>query len=261
MSFFGVIAIIDVIMMLLCWLYCLQQRRAGLVDAAWSFCIAFSCMASALLYDNAPLSVRQLIGVGSTLWFSRLCWHLSRRYFHEQQEDERYASMRAAMGKAQHVGFLVFFLFQAALAFLFSLPMLVLLATSDTMWQAGTNVAVMVAAFIMLMALAGESIADQQLYRFKLNPQNHGKTLDSGLWRYSRHPNYFFEWLHWFAYPLVGLWAGLHELWIYPILMFLFLYFFTGIPFSEQQALRHRGENYLRYQQRTSMFFPWKPKP
>ena len=72
--------------------------------------------------------------------------------------------------------------------------------------------------------------------------------------------NYFFEWLHWFAYPILGLAAGLYVLWIYPVLMWLFLYYITGIPFSEQQALRHRGQNYRDYQQRTSMFIPWQPK-
>jgi steroid 5-alpha reductase family enzyme len=260
MSFFTAIAMIDITVMLCCWLYCQQQRRAGLVDAAWSFCIALTCLVAALVYHHAPISVRLLIGIGSTLWFARLTWHLSRRYFHETSEDERYASMRAAMGKFQRSGFLVFFLFQAGLAFLFSLPMLLILSADSSMWSDGVALAVIVSAVIMLCALVGESIADQQLYQFKQNTSNQGKTLDTGLWRYSRHPNYFFEWLHWFAYPLVGWWAGLTVLWFYPLLMFLFLYFFTGIPFSEQQALRHRGDNYRRYQQCTSMFFPWKPK-
>ena len=89
---------------------------------------------------------------------------------------------------------------------------------------------------------------------------HHGKTMDQGLWKYSRHPNYFFEWIHWFAYPILGLAAGLYSLWIYPVLMWLFLYYITGIPFSEQQALKNRGQNYLDYQNRTSMFIPWKPK-
>ncbi len=84
--------------------------------------------------------------------------------------------------------------------------------------------------------------------------------MDQGLWKYSRHPNYFFEWLHWFAYPVLGLAAGAYGLWIYPLLMWLFLYYITGIPFSEQQALAHRGDNYKDYQRRTSMFIPWPPK-
>jgi cyclopropane-fatty-acyl-phospholipid synthase len=117
-----------------------------------------------------------------------------------------------------------------------------------------------VSALIMVIALMGETVADQQLYKFKLNPENHGKTMDQGLWRYSRHPNYFFEWLHWFAYPILGLAVGLYGLWIYPVLMWLFLYYITGIPFNEQQALKNRGQNYRDYQQRTSMFILWKPK-
>jgi len=84
--------------------------------------------------------------------------------------------------------------------------------------------------------------------------------MDQGLWRYSRHPNYFFEWLHWFAYPIIGLAAGQYVLWIYPLLMWLFLYYVTGIPFSEKQAIKSRGQNYLDYQQKTSMFIPRKPK-
>lgn len=260
MSFFAAIAAFDILLMLCCWAYCRQQKRAGLVDAAWSFCIAFACFSAALLYQDAPVALRLLIGIGSTLWFARLTWHLSRRYFYENTEDERYASMRAAMGSFQHSGFLLFFLFQAGLAFLFSLPMLIILETDHTTWNNGFHVAVIISSMIMLFAFLGESIADHQLYQFKKDLNNQGKTLDHGLWRYSRHPNYFFEWIHWFAYPFIGLWAGLSVLWIYPVLMFLFLYFFTGIPFSEQQALRHRGDNYRRYQQRTSMFFPWKPK-
>ncbi|MEQ4564144.1 MAG: DUF1295 domain-containing protein, partial [Acinetobacter sp.] len=66
--------------------------------------------------------------------------------------------------------------------------------------------------------------------------------------------------LHWFAYPILGLAVGVYVLWIYPLLMWLFLYYITGIPFSEQQALKNRGQNYRDYQQRTSMFIPRKPK-
>lgn len=260
MSIFVAIAILDITLMLCCYIYCQQQQRAGLVDAMWSFCIALSCISAAVFYHAAPLAMRLLIGIASTIWFARLTWHLVRRYFHESSEDERYASMRAKLGKHQSIGFLLFFLFQAGLAYLFSLPMLILLSAEPASWNHYVNSAVTLSAVIMLMAFLGESIADQQLYAFKRQSDNHGKTMDQGLWRYSRHPNYFFEWLHWFAYPLVGLCAGLWLLWLYPLLMFLFLYFLTGIPFSEQQALRHRGDNYRQYQQRTSIFFLWKPK-
>jgi len=151
-------------------------------------------------------------------------------------------------------------MFQAGLAILFSYPMLSLLSTTQMQWNDWSSWVLIAAALIMLVAFMGESLADHQLYRFKQNPAHQGKTMDQGLWKYSRHPNYFFEWLHWFAYPILGLAAGLYVLWIYPVLMWLFLYYITGIPFSEQQALRHRGQNYRDYQQRTSMFIPWQPK-
>ncbi len=248
----------DLFLMLCSWVIVTYNHRAGLVDVTWAFAIACNVLIAAFLLDHAPISVRVFLAVGCGLWFFRLAWHLLRRYHQETHEDTRYANMRRAMGKFQHLGFLLFFLFQAGLVILFSYPMLALLNAST--WQAWTPWCVVLAAFIMLIAFIGEAIADQQLYRFKLDPKNKGKTLDQGLWKYSRHPNYFFEWLHWFAYPILALGAGLPVLWIYPLLMWLFLYYITGIPFSEQQALVHRGDDYRDYQRRTSMFIPRQPK-
>lgn len=252
--------LLDVVIMAVCWLIVTYNQRAGLVDVAWSFCIALNVMIAAFWLDTAPLSVRIFIGCASSIWFLRLTWHLLRRYWHESEEDRRYANMRRAMGQFKHLGFLAFFMFQAGLAILFSYPMLSLLSTTVIQWSEWTHWALIAAAIMMLLAFIGESTADQQLYRFKQKPEHHGKTMDQGLWKYSRHPNYFFEWLHWFAYPILGLAAGQYLLWIYPLLMWAFLYYITGIPFSEQQALRHRGQNYRDYQQRTSMFIPWQPK-
>jgi cyclopropane-fatty-acyl-phospholipid synthase len=120
---------------------------------------------------------------------------------------------------------------------------------------------VVAAMLLAALALYGETTADQQLAEFRNNPEHRGLSCRNGWWRYSRHPNYFFEWLHWFAYPLMG-WGGEYQywLWLAPVLMFCFLYFFTGIPFTEQQALRSRGEDYRLYQKTTSMFFPWWPE-
>ena len=252
--------LLDVFIMLCCWVIVTYNHRAGLVDVAWSFSIAFNVIWAALFLNTAPMSVRVFIGLASSIWFLRLTWHLLRRYRHEAEEDRRYANMRCAMGAFQHLGFLAFFMFQAGLAILFSYPMLALLSTTQMQWNDWSSWVLISAALIMLVAFMGESLADHQLYRFKQNPAHQGKTMDQGLWKYSRHPNYFFEWLHWFAYPILGLAAGLYVLWIYPVLMWLFLYYITGIPFSEQQALRHRGQNYRDYQQRTSMFIPWQPK-
>ena len=107
---------------------------------------------------------------------------------------------------------------------------------------------VVAALLLAALALYGETTADLQLAKFKRNPDNRGKSCRNGWWRYSRHPNYFFEWLHWFAYPLMG-WGGdyQHWLWLAPVLMFCFLYFFTGIPFYRTTGLAQsrRGLSYV----------------
>ncbi len=250
----------DVVVMLACYLYCQSSQRAGLVDAAWAFCIAMTAISAAMLHVQGDELVRWLIGGVSGLWFARLSWHLARRYAQEKQEDSRYAAMREALGKKQSVGFLVFFMAQALMALLFSVPMLMLTAEPVAAWSGNYEIYLWIALVIAIVAFVGEYISDQQLHDFKQDSANKGKTMRSGLWRYSRHPNYFFEWVHWFAYPIAGIGAGLDYLWIYPVLMFGFLYYFTGIPFNEKQSLRNRGEDYRKYQAQTSMFFPWIPK-
>lgn len=113
-----------------------------------------------------------------------------------------------------------------------------------------------------LLAIAGEGLADRQLNRFKSDPANKGKTCRQGLWYYSRHPNYFFEWLHWISYPLIAMGASFGGwLWLLPLAMFLFLWFVTGIPYTERQAIKTRGDDYRDYQRTTSAFFPRRPSP
>ncbi|MDE2345901.1 MAG: DUF1295 domain-containing protein, partial [Gammaproteobacteria bacterium] len=107
----------------------------------------------------------------------------------------------------------------------------------------------------------GESIADLQLARFRANPANRGRTCRHGLWRYSRHPNYFFEWLHWFAYVCLAIGSPIAWLaWSGPVVMYVFLRWISGIPYTEAQALRSRGDDYRAYQQSTPMLLPWFPK-
>jgi steroid 5-alpha reductase family enzyme len=146
---------------------------------------------------------------------------------------------------------------QAAFVAIFSLPFLVAASNHATQGNGWLVAAVLVWA----LSLGGESLADRQLAAFRADPANRGHACRAGLWRYSRHPNYFFEWLHWFAYLLLG--AGSPWWWLAlagPLLMGVSLVWFTGIPYVEAQSLRSRGEDYRRYQQETSMFFPWFPK-
>jgi steroid 5-alpha reductase family enzyme len=130
----------------------------------------------------------------------------------------------------------------------------------DTIWTFSQGV---VGAGSALWPVAGEALADAQLKEFRDNPANKGRVCDAGFWRWSRHPNYFFEWFGWLAYPVIAIspayawgWATL----LAPVFMYWILVHVTGIPPLEAQMLRSRGERYRDYQSRTSAFFPLPPQ-
>jgi steroid 5-alpha reductase family enzyme len=121
----------------------------------------------------------------------------------------------------------------------------------------------LIAGLILFAGIAGEGIADAELRRFRDNPANKGKVCEAGLWRWSRHPNYFFQWFGWLAYPVIaiapGHWWGFAAL-LAPLFMFWILNYVTGVPPLEEQMARSRGEAWRAYQLRTSRFFPLPPK-
>ena len=228
--------------------------KIGYVDVAWAGLMALSAVLVAACARGTPLS-RALVAVLGGAWALRLCLHLWQRVALEA-EDGRYVALRARFGDAA-LPFFVFFQMQALVVALFALPFATVAArTSDpARWQ------LLAAAAIWMLAVGGEALADHQLARFRADPGNRGRTCRSGLWAWSRHPNYFFEWLHWFAYLLLALGAAHWWLaWSGPVLMLLFLYRLSGIPWTEAQALRSRGEDYRRYQQQVSAFIPLPPR-
>jgi len=110
-------------------------------------------------------------------------------------------------------------------------------------------------------SLLGNGLADRQLDRWRGNPSNHGKTCRAGLWNWSRHPNYFFEWLLWCSYPIAAIGTPYFILNVgIAALMLIMVTKVSGIPFTEQQALRSRGDDYRTYQETTSPFFPTPPR-
>jgi steroid 5-alpha reductase family enzyme len=150
-----------------------------------------------------------------------------------------------------------FYQAQGLLAVLLSLTVWTIASASRTGWSAWDLVAILLAA----ASLYGEALADRQLSAWRTDPANRGRTCRSGLWRFSRHPNYFFEWLAWCAFALLALpaplgWLGLSA----PLIMLLLLLKVTGVPPAEEQAVRSRGDDYRAYQRSTSAFFPWFPK-
>jgi len=242
---------------LLTGLYLLQLRTrdAGIVDAGWSGGIGLAALFY-LAASSAPLELRLATAAVAVPWSARLAWYLVSDRVLRGGEDARYATLRESWDDAAPRKFFFLFQMNAALVVAFSLPLFFVLQTGERpLWQLACGVA------LGWLAMAGESLSDAQLKRWRADPENRGKTCRSGLWRYSRHPNYFFEWLHWWAYVAMcaGTWWAIPALGG-PALMLLFLYRVTGIPYTERQALKSRGEDYQEYQRTTSPFVPWWPK-
>jgi steroid 5-alpha reductase family enzyme len=233
------------------WLHQRRTRNAGIVDVIWAGGVGAAAMLLGALGRGAPLS-RLLLALFGGLWGLRLALHLWRRVSRET-EDGRYASLRALWGEDQRRWF-AFFQFQALLIALFTVPFLPAanaVREPSTPWLAA-------AAAVWLLGVVGETVADRQLARFRSDPGNKGRVCQIGLWRYSRHPNYFFEWLHWFTYVALACGAALS--WLGPVVMYVFLRWLSGIPFTEAQALRTRGEAYRAYQRTTPILIPWFPR-
>lgn len=234
------------------WTFSMRVRNVGYVDVVWAGLMALTALAAGLVGGGSSLS-RTLVALAGAIWGARLCVHLLHRVMHEA-EDGRYRSLRERW-KGSPARFFVFFQLQALVVALFSLPFIA--AASNP--GAAVDGWVVAAIVVWIASIAGEALADMQLSQHRNDPANAGRTCRSGLWGWSRHPNYFFEWLHWFTYVLIGVgspqaWAT----WLGPVVMLAFLYRVSGIPWTEQQAIRSRGEDYLRYQREVSAFFPWR---
>lgn len=241
------------VVMTVTWAWCWRINNAGYVDVVWALLMAIAALYVGLAGSGAPLP-RGLVAMFGGVWGARLCLHLLIRVLHEP-EDGRYRNLREHW-QGDQFKFFVFFQGQALFVVMFAVPFLAAASNPSPVLSYWTIAAIAV----WLASLLGESIADRQLARFRGTVKTRGTTCRSGLWAWSRHPNYFFEWLHWFAYVLLAIgspWQWIS--WLGPILMLLFLYRVTGIPYTEAQALRSRGEDYARYQRQVSAFFPWPP--
>lgn len=251
------IAVAAATVMLILWAIQLRTRDAGVVDVGWAACLGAAAAFCALTGPGDPAR-RAIIGAMGAIWGARLAIHLLLDRVLRGPEDGRYQMMREKLGARAAPVFLAFFEAQALLVVILAAPFL--LAARDT--RPGPALLDWLGLAVWCIGLVGESIADAQLKSFKARPDSRGRVCDVGLWRYSRHPNYFFEWLMWIGYATVATTAPLGWLvWSAPALILLFVLKLTGIPPTEARALRSRPEAYRRYQKTTSAFFPWFPRP
>lgn len=248
--------------MALAWRVQQRSGNSGWVDVTWSLGVGAVGTALALLPWHAPWPQwRQAVVAALVLaWSVRLGLHIARRA-RGAPDDPRYRDLARAWGDEAPRRMFVFLQAQALVG--------TILVTAIALAALNPNPALRLqdalGALLLAGAILGEAVADRQLRAFKAGPANRGRVCDIGLWRWSRHPNYFFEWLAWTAYPVIAVdLGGFNPLgWLSltaPLCMYWVLVRASGIPPLEAHMLRSRGAAYRAYQQRTSAFFPWPPR-
>ena len=243
------------VVMVLLWAFQLKTGNAAIADVGWAYGIVFGVLYFSFIGngDKERIILTAAMGV---IWGIRLGTYLLVNRVINKEEDSRYRNFRKSAGRNVKRYFFLFFQAQAVVAILFVIPICIIFYNPKQL-----NYIDIIALMVWLFSMLGESVADRQLSNFKSDMSNKGKVCQKGLWRYSRHPNYFFEWIHWWSYVILNL--GSNNLWVSlsgPILMLFFLIKVSGIPFAEQQSLKSKGIEYKRYIETTNMFFPGQPK-
>jgi steroid 5-alpha reductase family enzyme len=233
------------------WLIQLQTKNGAVADVVWAITSPLLTFVYFLIADNHSIR-HTVILLLTTLWGLRLGAYLLLRSV-GKPEDARYTALRKEWGSKQNLFMLRFYYFQAIAALVLSLPFAILIA--DPKAEIGFFEIAGIA--LWFVGIVGESLADAQLKKFKDNPFNKNRVCDTGLWHYSRHPNYFFEWLIWIAFFIMALAApwGIVSI-LSPIAMYYLLTRVTGIEYTEQHMLKTRGKSFADYQQTTLAFFP-----
>lgn len=238
----------------LVWLISLRQRDASIADICWG--PAFALLGGVYLMLLRPDGVRPRVVLALvTVWGLRLGLHILRRH---RGEDPRYAAMRAARGQAfwWRSLFVVFWL-QGVILWIVALP---LLAVAAAPGPPRVTAADLLGSVLFAAGFTFEVVGDWQLARFRRNPANRGAVLDTGLWRYTRHPNYFGDALLWWGFYAIACatpwgWATFAG----PALMTFLLLRVSGAALLEQ-GLRASKPAYADYVARTPAFVPWWPR-
>jgi steroid 5-alpha reductase family enzyme len=245
------------------WVVQRVTSNAGWVDVTWSFGTGAAAILLALTpIADAPVPGFQqiLVAVLIAIWSVRLVFHLFHRVWTSAAEDARYADFRSQWGDRFQRRLWRFLQIQALAGFILAL---VAFAAARNHGH-GTALFDLIGCTLFAAALAGETEADRQLRRFRADPANRDGICRNGLWAWSRHPNFFFEWLGWCSYPLIAFDPSLHSAWWVvalagPVMMYWLLVHVSGLPPIERLMLRSRGEAYQVYQATTSAFVPLPP--
>jgi steroid 5-alpha reductase family enzyme len=246
--------IVETVVMIVAFGFFKKTKMIGVIDIFWSLSFFVqTILATAILKPSAERVIVILLMVG--IWSLRLTVHLTMRFMKSDKDDPRYDQLRSVWLKDFDFKVFLMFLLQGVSVLLLMGPVVCFTLEAKPLSIFFTASAVVLFA----TALLGESIADAQLEEFKKRKTE--CVCKTGLWKYSRHPNYFFEWLVWCAFFVLCIPCEMGAFMIYaPLIMLVLLTKVTGIPPAERLSLEHRGAAFARYQETTSAFFPWFPK-
>lgn len=250
------------VMMMVAWGVQKATAQSGWADVFWSFAIGIGgLVVSLLVKGDAPFERNMLVGAMVVFWSMRLGFHILARTASANYEDPRYADLRREWGDKFQLRLFLFLQVQA----LCGVGLAVTVYAAAHRPGPALSIADFAGLALLIVSVIGEGIADRQLRAFTADKANHGKVCDTGLWSWSRHPNYFFEWLGWLSYPVMAItlagdwWQGWLAL-IGPVLMYWLLVYVSGIPPLEAHMLKSRGDAFRKSMARTSAFFPLPPR-
>jgi steroid 5-alpha reductase family enzyme len=245
------------IVMILVWIWAYKIQNAGVVDIFWAF--NFTVIATIIYFFADGYGARkEVVCLLAGLWSLRLGIYLLIRVgSHLDHEEGRYAQLRKEWVPNPDLKFFIFFQAQAISNILLATPFFIIALNKDPQ----LSLLEMIGAGMWLVSIIGEGVSDFQLKQFRNNPANKGKVCQNGLWNYSRHPNYFFQLMIWISIFILSLstkygWISI----ICPVTIGYLIFKVTGIPMTEEQSLRSKGDLFREYQRTTSAFVPWFKK-
>lgn len=248
MSIIAIVFCYLIVQMSVVWVIYRVLKNPSVVDASWSI----GLMASGLIYlVSATLTLRTMVvSLLLIVWALRLAGYLWYTRIRHGHIDKRYTELSSDWKISHALGFFLNFQLQGLLIFIISF-VFYLISTSN---QSSLTPIDAIAIMMIIIGVVGESIADFQLYRFKR--QKKTGVCQVGLWHYSRHPNYFFDWLTWLGFTTFAFQSNLGYLGIISIVVLYLIFTRITGPMTERGSVESRGQAYLDYQKKTPMFFP-----
>jgi steroid 5-alpha reductase family enzyme len=244
------------ILMAIIWIWAVRIKNAGIVDIFWAFNFAIIAIIIKLFAEESLR--KNIVCALALLWSLRLGIYLAKRVgSHLDEEEGRYKQLRREWTPHVNLKFFIFFQMQAFSNVFLAIPFFITSLNPEPQ----LSPLEIIGASLWFLSIMGEAISDRQLQLFKKDLANKGKVCQYGLWKYSRHPNYFFQLMIWISVFIFSLnspygWIAI----ICPLVIGYLIFKVTGIPMTEEQSIRSKGELYKEYQQTTSAFIPWFKK-